>query len=148
MASLTGLRTLYRSCALSRVRALRSAPVVECVNPVAKPLDDRSNKELEDGLQQDEFGPRKTAFAKELLRRRSKDFGGGMASNRLSVKENLTREPVVVVLDDDASVRAALKELIESVGLEVRLYASAGAFLEVHIPDARAAWCLTCGYPK
>jgi hypothetical protein len=69
---------------------------------VAKPLDDRSNKELEDGLQQDEFGPRKTAFAKELLRRReeargglkyilewlpsvwrcSKDFGGGMASKQ------------------------------------------------------------------
>ena len=76
MASLTGLRTLYRSCALSRVHALRSAPVVECVNPVAKPLDDRSNKELEDGLQQDEFGPRKTAFAKELLRRREEARGG------------------------------------------------------------------------
>ena len=113
MASLTGLRTLYRSCALSRVRALRSAPVVECVNPVAKPLDDRSNKELEDGLQQDEFGPRKTAFAKELLRRReeargglsewlpsvwrcSKDFGGGMASKQ---KKSGRQVPTIVSID-------------------------------------------------
>jgi hypothetical protein len=42
---------------------------------VAKPLDDRSNKELEDGLQQGEFGPRKTAFAKEILRRRDEAEG-------------------------------------------------------------------------
>jgi hypothetical protein len=66
---------------------------VECVNPVAKPLDDRSNKELEDGLQQDEFGPRKTAFAKELLRRRSKDFGGGMASKQ---KKSGRQVPTIV----------------------------------------------------
>ena len=44
--------------------------------------------------------------------------------------ENLTREAVVIVIEDDASVRTALKELIESVGLKVSLYASAGAFLE------------------
>jgi hypothetical protein len=43
---------------------------------VAKPLDDRSNKELEDGLQKGEFGPRKTAFAKEILRRREEAGGG------------------------------------------------------------------------
>ena len=48
--------------------------------------------------------------------------------------ENLTRETVVVV-EDDASVRTAVKELIESVILKVRLYASAGAFLEADIPD-------------
>ena len=44
-------------------------------------------------------------------------------------------ETVVVVIDDDASVRAALKELIESVGVEVRLYPSGHAFLEARIPD-------------
>ena len=64
------------------------------------------------------------------------------------MKENLTREPVVVVLDDDASVRAALKELIESVGLEVRLYASAGAFLEVHIPDVTSCLVLDVRLPE
>jgi len=45
------------------------------------------------------------------------------------MKENVTREAVVVVIDDDALVRAALKKLIESVGLEVRLYASAGVLV-------------------
>ena len=44
-------------------------------------------------------------------------------------------ERVVVVIDDDASVRTALKELIESIGVEVRVYASAHAFLEARIPD-------------
>ena len=40
------------------------------------------------------------------------------------MKKDVTREGVVVVIDDDDSVRAALKELFESVGLKVRLYAS------------------------
>ena len=61
--------------------------------------------------------------------------------------ENVTREGVVVVIDDDASVRAALKELIESVGLEVRLYASAGAFLEARIPDTTSCLVLDVRLP-
>src|SRR5262249_41287024 len=44
-------------------------------------------------------------------------------------------DTVVAVIDDDASVGAALKELIESVGIEVRLYPSAHAFLEARIPE-------------
>ena len=63
------------------------------------------------------------------------------------MKENVTREAVVVVIDDDASVRAALKELIESVGLEVRLYASAGAFLEARIPDTTSCLVLDVRLP-
>lgn len=39
-------------------------------------------------------------------------------------------EPVVVVIDDDESMRDALVWLIESVGLAVRPYPSADAFLE------------------
>ena len=63
------------------------------------------------------------------------------------MKENVTREAVVVVIDDDASVREALKELIESVGLEVRLYASAGAFLEARIPDTTSCLVLDVRLP-
>ena len=63
------------------------------------------------------------------------------------MKENVTREAVVFVIDDDASVRAALKELIESVGPEVRLYASAGAFLEARIPDATSCLVLDVRLP-
>src|SRR6516165_1302948 len=70
------------------------------------------------------------------------------SSHRLPMDENLTKEAVVIVIEDDASVRAALKELIESVGLKVRLYASAGAFLEAHIPDATGCLVLDVRLPK
>jgi len=63
------------------------------------------------------------------------------------MKENVTREGVVVVIDDDASVRAALKELFGSVGLEARLYASAGAFPEARIPDATSCLVLDVRLP-
>src|SRR6476661_1438122 len=42
-------------------------------------------------------------------------------SHKLPMKKDVTREGVVVAIDDDDSVRAALKELLESVGLKVRL---------------------------
>ena len=48
--------------------------------------------------------------------------------------KNVTRESVVYVIDNDASVRAALKELFESVGLHVNLFESGNAF-ENRIPD-------------
>jgi hypothetical protein len=55
---------------------------------------------------------------------------------------------LVVVIDDDVSVWAALKELIESIGVEVRLYASARAFLDLAFQMLRPAWCSMCGCPK
>ena len=63
-------------------------------------------------------------------------------SNKLPMKKDVTREGVVVVIDDDDSVRAALKELLESVGLKVRLYASANAFQEDRLPDATSCLVL------
>ena len=62
--------------------------------------------------------------------------------------ENLTREAVVIVIEDDASVRSAVKELIESVGLKVRLYASANAFLEAHNPDTTSCLVLDVRLPE
>src|SRR5262245_30222168 len=55
---------------------------------------------------------------------------------------------VVVVIEDDASVRAAVEELIDSVGLEVRLYASADAFLEADIPDTPSCLVLDVRLPR
>ena len=40
-------------------------------------LDHRSNKELQDALNSGELGPRKSAFAKEILRRRAEAKGRG-----------------------------------------------------------------------
>src|SRR5262245_65263771 len=42
---------------------------------------------------------------------------------------------VVHVVDDDASVRGALEELFESVGLDARTYAAAGDFLATELVD-------------
>ena len=61
---------------------------------------------------------------------------------------DVTREGVVVVIDDDASVRAGLKELFESVGLTVKLYASGSAFLEDRIPDATSCLVLDVRLPE
>jgi FixJ family two-component response regulator len=47
--------------------------------------------------------------------------------------------PLVAVVDDDLSVRESLESLIRSVGLEVRLSASAEEFL--NSPQSRQADC-------
>ena len=61
---------------------------------------------------------------------------------------DVSREGVVVVIDDDASVRASLKELFESVGLQVKLYTSGSAFLEDRIPDATSCLVLEVRLPE
>ena len=61
---------------------------------------------------------------------------------------DVSREGVVVVIDDDASVRAGLKELFESVGLKVKLYTSGSAFLEDRIPDATSCLVLDVRLPE
>jgi FixJ family two-component response regulator len=85
-----------------------------------------------------------TSVVKSPVRRREFFYQLALV---LPMKENVTREAVVVVIDDDASVRADLKELIESVGLEVRLYASADAFLEAHMPDTTSCFVLDVRLP-
>jgi FixJ family two-component response regulator len=54
---------------------------------------------------------------------------------------------VVFVIDDDASVRAALKELFESVGLKVKLFASGNAFLKEPIPETPCCLVLDVRLP-
>jgi FixJ family two-component response regulator len=49
-------------------------------------------------------------------------------------------EPVVIVIDDDVSVRRALTNLFQSVGLKVEVFASASEMLQGKVPDA--ARCL------
>ena len=51
-------------------------------------------------------------------------------------------QPIVYVIDDDRSVRAALEDLLASVGLQVRSYSSVAEFLESSMPDAPG--CLQC----
>jgi len=44
-------------------------------------------------------------------------------------------EPLVIVVDDDADLRAALSSLFRSVGLRVELFASAAELLAAKLPD-------------
>jgi len=51
---------------------------------------------------------------------------------------------VVFVIDDDPSMRAAIEDLVGSVALAVRPFASPQEFLASKRPDARAAWYSMC----
>lgn len=63
------------------------------------------------------------------------------------MKEPASTDSVVLVVDDDASVRGALKNLFESVGLKVGLFGSAAAFLESQLPDLASCLVLDVRLP-
>ncbi|HYU45346.1 MAG TPA: response regulator transcription factor [Terriglobales bacterium] len=56
-------------------------------------------------------------------------------------------KPIVFVVDDDASVREALKSLIRSVGLQVELFESAQEFLHRKQPDGPSCLVLDIRLP-
>lgn len=56
--------------------------------------------------------------------------------------------PIVYVVDDDASVRAALEDLLASMGLPVRAFASTQAFLDHPRDDAPACLVLDVRMPS
>lgn len=55
--------------------------------------------------------------------------------------------PIVYVVDDDPSVRAALEDLLASMGLQVRAFASTQAFLQHEREDAPACLVLDVRMP-
>jgi FixJ family two-component response regulator len=56
-------------------------------------------------------------------------------------------ESIVFVVDDDSSVRRAIKRLIESEGLQVELFGSAQEFLQCRRPDAPSCLVLDIKLP-
>jgi FixJ family two-component response regulator len=52
------------------------------------------------------------------------------------------RQPIVYVIDDDASIRETLSSLIRSVGLRVQLFGSGKEFLESSRPDTESCLIL------
>jgi RNA polymerase sigma factor (sigma-70 family) len=56
--------------------------------------------------------------------------------------------PIVFVVDDDPSVRRAIKRLIGSVGLQVELFGSAQEFLHCKRPDAPSCLVLDIRLPR
>src|SRR5580704_10056037 len=56
-------------------------------------------------------------------------------------------DPIVFVVDDDASVRDAIKKLISSVGLRIETFGSTREFLEARRPEAPACLVLDVRLP-
>ena len=63
------------------------------------------------------------------------------------MRKEPTVESVVFVIDDDAAVRASLKNLLKSVGLYVELFGSADEFLKSQRPDAPSCLVLDVRLP-
>jgi len=57
------------------------------------------------------------------------------------------KEPIVFVIDDDLSVRRALTNLIQSVGLEVEAYGSAAELLKSKLPEVASCLVLDIRLP-
>jgi FixJ family two-component response regulator len=57
------------------------------------------------------------------------------------------REPIVFVVEDDASMRRALNNLFQSVGLEVELFGSASEMLQSQLPDVASCLVLDIRLP-
>ena len=57
-------------------------------------------------------------------------------------------EPVVFVVDDDASVREALSSLFRSVGLRVEVFGSAHEFLQSTLPNVASCLILDIRLPR
>ncbi len=59
-----------------------------------------------------------------------------------------SEQPVVFVIDDDPSLREALKSLFQSVGLRVELFGSASEFMQSALPDAPSCLVLDIRLPR
>jgi FixJ family two-component response regulator len=59
----------------------------------------------------------------------------------------MTQDHVVFVVDDDASMRMAIKRLVEAVGMNVETFASGKEFLDSQLPDVPACVVLDVRLP-
>jgi FixJ family two-component response regulator len=55
--------------------------------------------------------------------------------------------PTVLIVDDDASLREALSDLFNSVGLQTQLFGSAAEFLKASLPDSPSCLVLDIRMP-
>ena len=66
---------------------------------------------------------------------------------KLSHDPPSAKEPIVVIIDDDASMRRALSNLFQSVGLQVELFGSASEMLQTKLPDVASCLVLDIRLP-
>ena len=56
-------------------------------------------------------------------------------------------QPVIAIVDDDASLRRALSRLMHASGWKTVVFASAEAFVQTGFKSPRIVWCSTYGCP-
>jgi FixJ family two-component response regulator len=85
-------------------------------------------------------------FVAVLLRIRLISPSLSIPSTRMA-KPTSDPQPVVLVVDDDASVRNALSNLFRSVGLRIEVFASASELLQYKLPDIPSCLVLDIRLP-
>ena len=78
--------------------------------------------------------PSSRRFRPGAHRRRYQILHGGRTGNWAEADR-----PLVILVDDDASLREALQELMQSVGLDTISFASTRELLKAELPDRPAA---------
>jgi len=68
-----------------------------------------------------------------------------MTERSKSPREIADEAPIVFVIDDDESMRRALTNLFESVGLRVETFGSGSEFLRRNLPDIPSCIVWTSG---
>src|SRR5947209_1786945 len=81
-----------------------------------------------------------TQFATRAMR-------ASVSQRKSSPQNELPLEATVLVVDDDSSVRDGLSSLFQSVGLEVKLFASAPELLRQKLPEAPCCLVLDIRLP-
>jgi FixJ family two-component response regulator len=66
---------------------------------------------------------------------------------RASVEPSNVREPIVFVVEDDASMCRALSNLFQSVGLQVEVFGAASEMLQSKLPDVASCLVLDVRLP-
>jgi FixJ family two-component response regulator len=66
---------------------------------------------------------------------------------RASVEPSSVREPIVFVVEDDASMCRALSNLFQSVGLQVEVFGAASEMLQSKLPDVASCLVLDVRLP-
>jgi FixJ family two-component response regulator len=70
-----------------------------------------------------------------------------VTERRLKSPPGSAKESIVLVIDDDASMRRALTNLFESIGLKVEVFASAPEMLDGKLPDVASCLVLDIRLP-
>src|SRR6202021_3117421 len=85
-----------------------------------------------------------SAFGLSLVHHTEQLFNSSCKGQRVHMIES---NPRVFIVDDDASVRDALKRLLRSVGLRCELFGSAQEFLRYRRPDLPSCLVLAVRLP-